>query len=83
MHDTIECPNCFDEMPLVDDGSDQTTQCPECKRWYTLSFDADFELDNWGGRWRGRWEIREVEGPDWRDVEGDLRFHEGREEGRW
>lgn len=59
--DAVECPHCYDPMPFVADGTSQTVQCAECKRFYWVTFDVT---------------ITEMEPPDWREVEGDLRYHE-------
>ena len=72
----VECPECGDYMKVLDDGSDQTAQCPECKRWYSMSYDAEFILDGYEGHWRGTWKAVQEDPPDWHEVQGCLRYHE-------
>ena len=72
MRDTIECPECGDYMAMVDDGSDQMAQCPECKRHWWMTYDAEFVND----KWRGTWTLKLEDPPDWHEVQGCIRYHE-------
>jgi hypothetical protein len=77
MQTTVECPKCGDYLTLSGEG-DQTIACRECRRWYWASYDAEFLLDNWGGKWRGTWSLKEMDGPDAREVQGCIQYHEER-----
>jgi hypothetical protein len=65
--DDVECPECGDYMTLNDDGSDQTVQCPECKRHYSACYDAEFLHDSHDGHWKGSWSLKDLEPPNGRD----------------
>jgi hypothetical protein len=61
----VDCPNCFDSLTGIEAKADvvQFTSCRECRRFYSVVVGV---------------EIKEEAPPDWREVEGDLRFHENR-----
>jgi hypothetical protein len=77
--DVVECPVCYDYMPLVDDGTEQSTQCRECGAWYWLTYDAEHETDAGDGHWTGTWTMAAMDPPDWDEVKGCVRYHEGRD----
>jgi hypothetical protein len=68
----LECPRCYGAVRVEDTDRDQHEQCADCGRHYSVTYDAEMDPE---GNWRGGHILRECEGPDWREIEGDLRFH--------
>ena len=69
----LECPACRSIVRVADTADDQTEACEDCHRLYDVSYDVDC-VD---GRERGSFKLVECESPDWRDVQGCLRYHGG------
>ena len=69
----LECPACYGIVRIAETDRDQIEPCQDCRRLYSVTFAP---TDGPHG-WRAGWTLRECEPPDWRDVQGCLRYHGG------